>query len=100
MILDNGGKQPEEPAGQIPGSATREEPCGNERYRGGVLICRKVIIPWIGAGSGPDLVTWRLGWTGKGGGGLVGVSINNFHGSKETAMAWIDAIIPKIAKAQ
>ena len=100
MILEMAAKQPEEPAGRIPGSATREEPCGIERYRGGVLRCRKVIIPWIGAGSGPDLVTWRLGWTGKGGGGLVGVSINNFHGSKETAMAWIDAIIPKIAKAQ
>ena len=100
MILGIMAQQPEEPAGRIPGSATREEPCGIGRYRDGVLHCRKVIIPWIGAGSGPDLVTWRLGWTGKGGGGLVGVSINNFHGSKETAMAWIDAIIPKIAKAQ
>ena len=98
MILEMAAKQPEEPAGRTPGSATREEPCGIERYRGGVLRCRKVIIPWIGAGNGPDLVTWRLGWTGKGGGGLVGVSINNFHGAKETAMAWIDAIIPKITK--
>ena len=98
MILEMAAKQPEEPAGRTPGSATREEPCGIERYRNGVLNCRKVIIPWIGAGKGPDLMTWRLGWIGKGGGGLVGVGINNFHGSKETAMAWIDAIIPKIAK--
>lgn len=98
MILDMAAKQPEDPAGQIPGSATREEPCGVERYRDGVLKCRKVIIPWIGGGSGPDLVTWRIGWTGKGQDGLVGVGVNNFYGDKATAMAWIDAIIPKITK--
>jgi hypothetical protein len=100
MILEMAAKQPEDPAGQIPGSATREEPCGIERYRDGVLRCRKVITPWIGGGSGPDLVTWRIGWTGKGGGGLVGIGVNNFYGSKETAIVWIDAIIPKITKAE
>lgn len=91
--------QPEDPGGQMPGSATREEPCGKKPYRGGILTCRKVIIPWIGGGTGPDLVTWRIGWTGKGQSGLVGVGVNNFYGAKETAMAWIDAIIPKITQA-
>jgi hypothetical protein len=100
QILEMVVKQPEDPAGRNPGSATREEPCGVERYRGGVLRCRKVITPWIGGGSGPDLVTWRLGWTGKGPDGLVGVGVNNFVGSKETALAWIDAIIPKITKTR
>ena len=101
MVLEMAANQPEDPAGQIPGSATREEPCGNIRYRGGVLRCRKVITPWIGAGQGPDLETWRIGWTGKGpAGGLVGVSFNFFYGSKESLMAWIDAIIPKITKAE
>jgi hypothetical protein len=100
QILEIAAAQPEDPAGRLPGSATREEPCGNERYRGGVLRCRKVIIPWIGAGKGSDLVTWRIGWTGKGEKGLVGVNINNFYGAKEAAMAWIDAIIPKITKAK
>lgn len=96
MVLDMLATQPEDPAGRIPGSATREEPCGKQRYRDGVLSCRKVIIPWIGGGSGPDLLTWRIGWTGKGPGGLVVISINNLYGSKEAAMSWIDAIIPKI----
>ena len=100
MVLDMAAKQPEDPAGQVPGSMTREEPCGTERYRDGVLKCRKVIIPWIGGGSGPDLETWRIGWTGKGQDGLVGVGVNNFYGAKETALAWIDAIIPKISKAK
>jgi hypothetical protein len=96
MILDMLAKQAEEPAGRIPGSATREEPCGIQRYHDGVLLCRKVIIPWIGGGRGPDLVTWRIAWTGKAPGGLVSVEINNFYGAKETAIAWIDTIIPKI----
>jgi hypothetical protein len=91
-------QQPEDPAGQIPGSATREEPCGRQTYRDGVLSCRKVIIPWIGGGQGPDLVTWRISWSGKCETGLVGVEVNNFYGSKETAMGWINAIIPKIIK--
>lgn len=98
QILELVAAQPEDPAGQAPGSATREEPCGKEAYRGGIFTCRKVITPWIGSGDGPDLVTWRLGWTGKGQkGGMVGVGINNFCGSPATARAWIDAIIPKIS---
>ncbi len=100
MILDMAAKQPEDPARQIPGSATREEPCGVVRYRDGVLKCRKVIIPWIGGGSGPDLMTWRIGWTGKWQDGLVGIGVNNFFGSKDAAMAWIDEIIPKITKSK
>ena len=93
-------KQPEDPAGRTPGSATREEPCAKLRHHEGVLSCRKVKTPWIGCGSGPGLVTWRIGWTGKGPTGLVGISINNLPGSKETAMGWIDAIIPKITKGK
>jgi hypothetical protein len=98
QLLDMLARQPEDPAGQIPGSATREEPCGRQRYHGGVLSCRKVITPWIGGGEGPDLVTWRLGWSGKTPKGLVGIEVNNFYGSKETAMGWIDAIIAKVTK--
>lgn len=100
QVLSMLAQQPEEPAGQVPGSATREEPCGKQRYRDGILTCRKVIIPWIGGGSGPDLVTYRIGWAGKTSTGIVGVSINNLCGSKETGMAWIDSIIPKITKAK
>lgn len=100
QVLEMAAAQPEDPAGRNPGSATREEPCGRKRYREGVLSCRKVITPWIGGGSGPDLVTWRIGWTGKGPTGLVGISINNFHGDKQIAMGWIDAIISKITKAR
>ena len=101
QILELLAAQPEDPAGQSPGSATREEPCGKEDYRGRILTCRKVITPWIGAGKGPDLVMWRLAWTGKGQkGGMVGVSINNFCGSPATARAWIDAIVPKISTAR
>jgi len=96
MILDMLAKQPEEPAGRITGSATREEPCGIRPYRDGVLLCRKVLTPWIGAGRFPDLVTWRITWTGKGSGGLFTVEINNFFGAKETATGWIDELIPKI----
>jgi hypothetical protein len=96
QVLDMLAKQPEDPAGRNPGSATREEPCGRQRYRDGVLSCRKVITPWIGGGSGPDLVTWRISWTGKGSGGLVTVGVNNLYGSKETATGLIDAIKPKI----
>ncbi len=100
QILGMLAQQPEEPAGRSPGSATREEPCGKQRYRDGVLTCRKVIIPWIGAGSGPDLVTYRIGWAGKSPTGLLGISINNFCGSKEMAIGWIDSIIPKITKSK
>ncbi len=100
MILEMAAKQPEDPAGRNPGSAAREEPCGVERHLEGVLKCRKVITPWIGGGSGPDLVTWRIGWTGKGQGGLVSVSLNNFFGAREAAIALIDTIIPKITKSK
>ena len=99
-LLEMLAKQPEDPAGRNPGSATREEPCGRQRYRDGILSCRKVITPWIGGGKGKDLVTWRIGWTGKGTDGLVSISINNFYGAKETAIGWIDSIIPKIKEGK
>ncbi len=100
QILKMLAGQPEDPAGQVPGSATREEPCGRQPHLDGVLSCRKVIIPWIGAGTGPDLVTWRIGWTGKGPGGLVGVGVNNFYGSKEAAVATIDSVVTTIRKTK
>lgn len=100
-MLDMLAAQPEDPARQIPGSATREEPCGRERYRDGVRQCRKVITPWIGGGSGPELVTWRIVWTGKGPqGGLLSASVSNVYGSKEAAQAVIDAVILNIAKGK
>jgi hypothetical protein len=98
QILNMLAQAPEDPAQRDPGSAT--EPCGKQRYRDGVLICRKITRPWIGAGSGPDLVTYRISWTGKNSTGLVGTEIDNFCGSKETAAGWIDSIIPKITKAR
>jgi hypothetical protein len=100
QMLEMMAMAPEEPAGQIPGSATREEPCGKQRYHNGVLSCRKVIIPWIGGGKGPDLVTLRVRWTGKGQSGLLSVEVNNFCGSKETAMGWIDGILSKITQSK
>ncbi len=101
QFLERVASQAEDPARQIPGSATREEPCGRERYRDGVRQCRKVMTPWIGGGSGPELVTWKIGWTGKGPqDGLVSVSVNNFFGSKAAAQDLIDAVISKITKGK
>lgn len=99
MILNMLAQQPEDPAEVSPATSIRTEPCGKERYRDGILTCKKVIMPYIGGGQGADpLVTWRVGWTGKGKDGIVGVGVKFLFGSKETAMAWIDAIIPKITK--
>jgi hypothetical protein len=100
QILEMVASQPEEPGERLAGSATRVDPCGKERYRGGVLSCQKSTTPWIGSGSGPDLVTMKIGWTGLGPTGLVSVGVTNFYGKKEAAMAWIDAIIPKIVKGK
>lgn len=97
QVVEQLARQPEDPPGRHPGSATREEPCGKARHQGGVLSCRKVITPWAGGGSGPELVTWRIGWTGAGAGGVVSILVSNLAGSKDAAMAWIDAIIPKVA---
>lgn len=96
MVLDMVAKMPEEPGGQVPGASMRDEPCGQQLYRDGVLKCRKITMPYIGSGKADPLVTWRIGWTGKGQGGLLGVSVDFFFGAKETAMAWIDAVISKI----
>lgn len=93
--LEMMAKQSEEPAGQTMGM-TREEPAGKQRYRGGVLTWRKVITPWVGSGNGPDLVTWSGSWVGAGSGGLLGVSISNFVGSKEAALGLIDGVLDKI----
>jgi hypothetical protein len=92
--------QSEDPARAVPGMLTREEPCGKQRYREGVLSCRRIITPWVGGGSGQDLVTFRISWSGASPTGMVGVELNNLCGSKETAMGWIDAIIPKITKGE
>ena len=44
-------------------------------------------------------MTWDVSWAGKGPGGIVGVGVHFLYGSKETAMGWIDSIIPKITQA-
>lgn len=98
MIVNMMAQQPDEPAGQVQGSSIREEPCGVQPYRDGVLRCRKVIMPYIGSGHADPLVTWRVVWMGKGQGGLLNVSVENYFGSKEAATALIDAVIPKITK--
>jgi len=77
---------------------TRKEPAGKSRYRGGILTWRKVIIPWVGSGNAPGLVTWRGSWVGTGFDGLLGASISNFVGSKEEAFTLIDGVIDKITK--
>lgn len=87
---------PEEPAARTPGSATRTEPCGKERYQGGVLICQKSITPWIGSGKAPDVMTWDVSWQGKGPNGLVTAGITRFYGSREAAVGVLDAIIPRL----
>lgn len=98
MVLDMLAKQPEDPAAQSPGAAIWTAPCGKQAYRGGVLKCVKTTMPYIGSGKADPLVTWEVGWTGKGKDGIVGVSVSFLYGGKEAAMAWIDAAIPKITK--
>jgi len=98
-IFEMMDSQPEAKAADNPMSG-REEPCGKQRYRGGVLTCRKLITPWIGTGNAPDKVTLRLMWQGKDPEGLITITIRNFSGPKETAMGWMDTMIPKVAKAK
>ncbi len=98
MILDMVAKQPEDPAAQSPGTGIWTEPCGKQAYQGGILKCVKNTRPYIGTGNADPLVTWDVGWTGKGKDGIVGVGVTFLYGNKEAAMAWIDAIIPKITK--
>lgn len=88
---------PENPAGQVMG-VTREEPADKLHYRGGLLTWRKVVTQWVGSGNAPDLVTWRGSWVGTGFDGLLGVSISNFVGAMEEALALIDGVIDKITK--
>lgn len=87
---------PEEPARRGPGSATRDEPCGKGAHNGGFYTCRRVIIPWIGGGKGPDLVTYRVNWGDAG--GAMGVEVNSFYGGKEGAIGIIDAVVAKLRK--
>lgn len=98
MILNMLAQQPEAAAEVSPGTMISTEPCGKKSYRGGILMCKKVTMPYIGSGNADPLVTWDVGWTGKGKDGLVGVGVSFLYGSKEAAMAWIDAAIPKITK--
>jgi hypothetical protein len=97
--VDMLAKQPEDPAGQSMG-VTRSEPAGKQRYRGGVLTWRKITTPWVGSGDAPDLVTWDGSWVGAGSGGLIGVSVGFFVGSKEAALALIDGVLDKIKVAR
>jgi hypothetical protein len=89
-------QQPEEPAAQSPGSATREEPAGKSTYRDGVLTWRKVITPWIGSGHGPDLVTFRGAWIKALAGGYVTLEVDHFVGTKEGALALLDEMIGNV----
>ena len=98
MILNMIAQQPQAATEVSPGTMISTEPCGKESYRGGILLCQKVTMPYIGSGTADPLVTWRVGWTGKGQDGLVSVGVDFLYGAKETAMAWIDAVIPKITK--
>lgn len=98
-IFEMMANQPEAKASENPMSG-REEPCGKQRYRGGVLTCRKLITPWIGTGNAPDKVTLRLMWQGKDPEGFITITIGNFSGPKETAMGWMDTMIPKVTKAK
>lgn len=100
MVLDMLAKQPEDPAAQSPGAAIWTAPCGKQVYRDGVLRCVKTTMPYIGSGKADPLVTWEVGWTGKSKGGIVGISVSFLYGSKEAAMALIDAAIPKITKTE
>jgi hypothetical protein len=99
-ILEMLAQQPEEPAGKIVGSVTREEPAGKLKYKDGVLTWRKVITPWVGSGSGPELVCYRGGWVTFHSGGLLSVGVNNFAGTKEGALALIDEMIQRVVRAQ
>jgi len=87
-------QQPEEPAGQSMGM-TRSEPAGKGSHRGGVLTWRKAITPWVGSGTAPDLVLIDGSWVGAVSGGLLGVSVSRFCGTKEAALAWIDGMLDK-----
>jgi len=87
---------PEDPADDAIGIG-RDEPCGKTRHRGGVLTCRKLTTPWGGDGEGPDLITWSLSWAGATDTGLIGVSVSNLCGPRETGAGWIDRVIDRIA---
>lgn len=87
---------PEDPASKTPGSVTRDEPCGKERHRGGLLTCRKSITPWVGSGNAPDLIMLTVNWVVATPSGLVNVGVSNFVGAKATAVGWIDSIADKI----
>ena len=87
-------QQPEEPAGRSMGM-TRTEPAGKLPHRGGVLTWTKTVTPWIGSGSAPDLVTIDGAWVGAAAGGLLGVSVGGFCGTKEAALAWLDSMLDK-----
>jgi hypothetical protein len=82
---------PEEPASSQ--GLIHDEPCGKQRYKGGVLTCRKTTSPYVGAGNAPDLVTWNVSWMRAAPGGLVGVSVSHLVGGKETAVGWIDNFV-------
>lgn len=88
------GNAPEDPVKTV--GMTRDEPCGRERYRGGILTCRRVTTPWIGEGSGPDLVTWNISWMGATDTGIIGCGVSRFHGGREGAMGLIDPIIEQM----
>jgi len=94
QVLEIMFQAPEDPMNDAQG--IKEEPCGKNRHQGGLLICRKISLPWIGTGDGPDLVTYNISWVGAVPSGLVGVTVDHFYGDPSVAVGWIDAIIPAL----
>jgi hypothetical protein len=93
QIVEIMAQAPEDPVDTTGG--LRDESCGRERHKGGVLSCRKITSP-PDVGGGSELVTYNIGWVGATSTGLVGVSISHVYGGKSMAVGWIDSIIPKL----
>lgn len=96
-IVEMVARQPQDSSVETVG-VTRDEPAGKVQHKGGVLEWRKIITPWVGSGDAPDLVTLNGSWIGVFSNGLLGISISNFAGSKEQALAMINRVIEDITK--
>jgi hypothetical protein len=81
QILEMLISQPEEPGGGNSAIMTESSSAANQSSRGSAEEAAR-----------------QISWTGKNPTGIVGVAISNLSGSKETAMGWINSIVPKITK--
>ncbi len=88
--------QPEEKISEV--SGLRDEPCGKQQYLSGILTCRKWTRMMIAESNENTRVSFHHTWQGAASGGLVGIDIKG--ASKETAMKWLDSMVPKIRKAK